>query len=198
MTGTLHRNNAGDSAEAPRIRIVSLGLAIIFLFIVVTGGAYMLLGPDSAAPPASPSAEAAPDPTEGGILEGGQFRTPTTDPFGRRLDVPVNQEGQALPQASGQPLPETDTTTAPRGLSWQLTRYGALPFSTADGPSEAQDCQIEGFAHNPQGAALAGLHLAYRWSFCLGDSYRRFYEASVVRSDANRAYVEERADSRAE
>lgn len=84
---------------------------------------------------------------------------PTTDLFGNRLEAPVTPEGEALPQ---NPAARPDPTridylkTPPAGMQWQRGWGGAaLPFSGSDGPTRVVDGIASGFAHTPQGAALA-------------------------------------------
>lgn len=97
------------------------------------------------------------------------FATPEVDIFGRRVDVPNNPAGQPLPQDpslqrhSGDPDWLTGApvgTTEPRG--WQRVYGASVPFSTSDGPSRIEDGLAVGYAHTPQGAALAAAQITYR------------------------------------
>ncbi|WP_063043328.1 hypothetical protein [Nocardia pseudovaccinii] len=84
---------------------------------------------------------------------------PTTDLFGNRLEVPDEQSGAALPQDPStriDPASPDYLTTPPARMQWQRGWGGAaLPISGSDGPARINDGIATGFAHTPQGAALA-------------------------------------------
>ncbi|MEV6140486.1 hypothetical protein AB0L63_31490 [Nocardia sp. NPDC051990] len=84
---------------------------------------------------------------------------PSTDPFGNRLEMPGNEAGVALAQdtsARRDPTRPDYLTTAPARMQWQRGWGGAaLPVSGSDGPARIQEGIATGFAHTPQGAALA-------------------------------------------
>ncbi|NMD57993.1 hypothetical protein [Tsukamurella columbiensis] len=98
-----------------------------------------------------------------------QFGTPRVDINGRRLEVPSNAVGIALPQAGGPAFTATDPewlTGPPRGLMWQYLFNGvAMPFSTSDGPSKIVNGVPEGFARTPQGAVMAAWQLTFRLTY---------------------------------
>ncbi|MBF6332077.1 hypothetical protein [Nocardia transvalensis] len=91
------------------------------------------------------------------------FGTATTDMFGRRVDVPNNPAGQVLPQDPAKQRKPSDSdwsTAAPSPVSgegiWQRIFDGpVVRFSSSDGPSRIEGKAATGFAHTPQGAALA-------------------------------------------
>lgn len=84
---------------------------------------------------------------------------PTTDLFGNRLEVPADPAGQPLPQDPATRIEPTRLdylTAAPARLRWQRGWGGAaLPISGSDGPTRIDGGVASGFAHTPQGAALA-------------------------------------------
>ncbi|WP_327116481.1 hypothetical protein OHB12_04715 [Nocardia sp. NBC_01730] len=84
---------------------------------------------------------------------------PTTDVFGNRLEVPNAESGVALLQDSAtrpDPARSDNLTAAPARMQWQRGWGGAaLPVSGSDGPERIHDGIATGFAHTPQGAALA-------------------------------------------
>ncbi|MFE9324170.1 hypothetical protein ACIHDR_11655 [Nocardia sp. NPDC052278] len=84
---------------------------------------------------------------------------PTTDLFGNRLEVPHDESGVVLAQIPSDRADRTRPyylTTAPARMQWQRGWGGAaLPVSGSDGPARIQDGIATGFAHTPQGAALA-------------------------------------------
>lgn len=84
---------------------------------------------------------------------------PTTDLFGNRLEAAATPAGEALQQDSASrpdPTRPDYLKTAPRHMQWQRGWGGAaLPFSGSDGPTQVVDGIASGFAHTPQGAALA-------------------------------------------
>ncbi|MEV6338738.1 hypothetical protein AB0M12_28950 [Nocardia vinacea] len=84
---------------------------------------------------------------------------PTTDLFGNRLEVPHDESGVALaqyPSTRTDPASPDYLTTPPARMQWQRGWGGAaLPASGSDGPARISDGIATGFAHTPQGAALA-------------------------------------------
>ncbi|MEV2219788.1 hypothetical protein AB0E01_07910 [Nocardia vinacea] len=98
------------------------------------------------------------------------FGNPETDMFGRRVDVPENGTGVALeqnPALQQQPGAPTWQTAAPQPASgqgvWQRVFGGpVVRFSTSDGPARIDGKAAVGFAHTPQGAALAAEQIYWR------------------------------------
>lgn len=89
------------------------------------------------------------------------FDVPEVDAFGRRVDIPRNPAGQLRPQTGPARRPgDPDWLTAPpAGLAepggWQRVHGAVIPFSSSDGPTHSRDGIAAGYAHTPQGAALA-------------------------------------------
>ncbi|MEV0853807.1 hypothetical protein [Nocardia fluminea] len=112
---------------------------------------------DTARPPAhsgQPTTTATPPTTS-------SAHPPTVDMFGNRLEVPVEEAGAALPQiAEGriEPTRPDYLSAAPARLQWQRIWDGAaVPVSGSDGPARIDAGVAAGFAHTPQGAALAAM-----------------------------------------
>ncbi len=122
---------------------------------------------DAASTPARPTETAvAPPPAAVGVSG---FGTPDVDLFMRRVDVPNNPAGQPLVQDASQQRKPTDRdwlTAAPNGTKdpggWQRVFGSSVPFSTSDGPARIEDGLAVGYAHTPQGAALAAAQITYR------------------------------------
>lgn len=112
------------------------------------------------------SSESNPDPGPATAA----FGNPETDLFGRRVDVPVRATGVVLPQYPDQrQQPGTPgwTAAAPTPANgegvWQRLFGGpVVRFSASDGPSRIDGSAALGFAHTPQGAALAAEQIYWR------------------------------------
>ncbi|MFG3615230.1 hypothetical protein [Nocardia sp. NPDC047654] len=99
-----------------------------------------------------------------------EFGNPETDLFGRRVDVPVRATGVVLPQHPDkrqQPGTPGWTAAAPTPANgegvWQRLFGGpVVRFSASDGPSRIDGSAALGFAHTPQGAALAAEQIYWR------------------------------------
>ncbi len=116
---------------------------------------------------------------------GGVFGVPQADPFGRRVDIPTDPAGELRPQQPGlhkQPSAPDWLTAAPAGLcrsqdehqacepgGWQRVHGAVVPFSTSDGPTRLVQGVAAGYAHTPQGAALAAAYSAYEVAARPGD-----------------------------
>ncbi|MBF6170282.1 hypothetical protein [Nocardia blacklockiae] len=91
------------------------------------------------------------------------FGAPDRDLFGRRVDIPDDPAGQALPQEPaarqrpGDPRWQTAAPAPARGAGvWQRIFGGpVVRFSGSDGPARIEGRAAVGFAHTPQGAVLA-------------------------------------------
>ncbi|MEV4125107.1 hypothetical protein [Nocardia sp. NPDC049707] len=98
------------------------------------------------------------------------FGDPEADMFGRRVDVPDNGTGIALeqnPALQQWPGAPTWQTAAPQPAGdqgvWQRVFGGpVVRFSTSDGPARIDGKAAVGFAHTPQGAALAAEQIYWR------------------------------------
>lgn len=150
---------------------ITLWLAVIIVLAAVVGAVVVLAfgggddddtasGPATSAPPASATL------TPSGEDTADQFRAPTVDFNNRRVDVPVNPYGQPLEQtdrsSSSASFEPNDPLPAPAGMKWENFFGLVLPYSTSDGPTSVSGPIVSGFAHTPQGAALAGQHLFAR------------------------------------
>ncbi|QII09313.1 hypothetical protein BH93_27475 (plasmid) [Rhodococcoides fascians A25f] len=123
-----------------------------------------------------PSASTQPDPGGSG------FGVSIADPFGREIAVPLNPQGQILPQSDPGERPPFDKNTpvpAPLGVKWQKIGSTAAPFSTSDGPTRIEGRYATGYAHTPQGAALAGWQIFARM-LRSGDDTREGYRNHAV------------------
>ncbi|MFI9508585.1 hypothetical protein [Nocardia sp. NPDC052566] len=134
---------------------------VIILFTgigLVVIAAFLFTDTKTDSPPPPPGTE----PTERTFPELPPYPSlapPTTDLFGNRLEVPAAESGVALRQdPASRPDPKrTDyLSAAPARMQWQQGWGGAaLPVSGSDGPACIADGIASGFAHTPQGAALA-------------------------------------------
>ncbi|WP_037161292.1 hypothetical protein [Rhodococcoides fascians] len=138
---------------------VGLVVAIILAGIVVS---LVVLQKDQDTPLVSvdaggSSAPATPDP-EAGLFE----PDPEFDALGRVTYVPKDPNGVVLAQSP--PPAGRAPDAAPSGVMLQRIHGNmVLPFSTSDGPTAIDASGVAtGFAHTPQGAALAAAHyMAY-------------------------------------
>jgi hypothetical protein len=120
--------------------------------------------------------------------------TPTTDPFGGRVDVPKWPGGWALPQTpvTRAPFNPAVPVESPAGMMWQRVGDGAIvPFSTSDGPATVTGLAATGFAQTPQGAALAGWQIVNRIGVSANEVAAGIYDTQVLMSAAMRSELEE-------
>ncbi len=158
----------------PRIgTIVSAVLVAAILIAAAIAFAVRQTSPDPIADPhtaATPSATATPLP--GGVAG---FAVPEVDIFGRRVDIPLHPDGQLREQQiPSKTSTDRDWLTAPpAGLrepgGWQWVHGVVVPFSTSDGPTWIRDGVAGGYAHTPQGAALAAAMSVYQVAARPGD-----------------------------
>ena len=192
-----------DTAERVRRRrnpiVTVLAFAFIVFIVICCVLAVVVRTQGSSDGPArttAPSVTGA-DPSGPGITSDDPafrgFATPTTDRFGRRVDIPKWPGGWALPQ---QPRTSEGTwaadipTPAPAGIIWEKVNDGAIvAFSTSDGPRRVAAGQAFGFAHTPQGAALAGWQITMRLGAANNDLARTIYDTQTVMTDAQRREV---------
>lgn len=95
-------------------------------------------------------------------------RRAETDRLGRVVFHPKNPAGDVLDRADTAPAKgDDDWTTARPDVEWQrlsgqteISIARDYPFSAMAGPWQVTDGLAHGFAHTPQGAALAGIHAA--------------------------------------
>lgn len=150
-------------------------------------------GPQSTPPPVSASTRAPgelpgqSDPQYAGL------RTPITDAFGRRVDVPKWSGGWALPQDSWRGTATWSPNTpvpAPAGLMWQKVNDGVIvPFSTSDGPRTVYAGQALGFRHSPQGAAIAVSNISLRIAGSVNEMAQVIYDEQVEMTTEQRAQL---------
>jgi hypothetical protein len=156
----------------------SFGLVVsasVLAVIVVAGIVVFFTRGHHQSAPATPSSASAPG---GGsiVSDATGFAAPEVDVLGRRVDVPNNPAGQPLPQdpsSQHKPSDKDWLTAAPAGTTgpggWQRVFGVSVPFSTSDGPSRRSDGLVLGYAHTPQGAALAAAQISYRLNARPGD-----------------------------
>ncbi|MCP2315895.1 hypothetical protein APR12_001228 [Nocardia amikacinitolerans] len=149
-----------ESYARDRVSFGAIASAALLALIVIVGAVVYLGGDDEAT--GNNEAEFAATTGEG-------FASPEVDLFGRRVDIPNNPAGQPLPQDPTHQRKPSDPdwltaapegTQAPRG--WQRVYGASVPFSTSDGPTRIEDGLAVGYAHTPQGAALAAAQITYR------------------------------------
>ncbi len=158
----------GSGPTRNRSSIVMLGVGpalavVVAVLVTVIAMRDNAVGGDQVSK-AGTSSENVPDITSPG------FGNPESDMFGRRVDVPDNGAGIALeqnPALRQQPDAPSWLTAAPQPASgqgvWQRVFGGpVVRFSTSDGPSRIDGKAAVGFAHTPQGAALAAEQIYWR------------------------------------
>ena len=190
VTGIPVRNPIITVAATTVVVIIIAAVVVAIVKAASSSGSH---DAPAAAPPVSAAAPSGPvtgsdDPAYRG------FGDPTTDRFGRRVDVPKWSGGWALPQ---QPVSRAawtpDSTTpmpAPSGMVWEKVNDGAIvPFSTSDGPTRVSGGQAFGFAHTPQGAALAGWNIVQRIGAAVNAEAQTMYDTQTVMSPAQRAQL---------
>ncbi|MEV0766520.1 hypothetical protein [Nocardia sp. NPDC050435] len=171
----------------------TLILALVVVGLVVVGGVAAFLSREDDQPagsgPAPSSPTAAPAPSTGAAAPG--FSLPMTDDFGRRIDIPNSEYGQTLAQTAPQRTPADPEwlTAAPAGTrdkgGWQRVTGAVVPFSTSDGPTGIRDGMPTGWAHTPQGCALAAAYLSWEVNARMGDRVIR--ERGVISTPADLA-----------
>ncbi|AYF74382.1 hypothetical protein D7D52_11500 [Nocardia yunnanensis] len=169
--------------------------------VIVIAGLVVYFGHGSSSKPSANTADGTVPVTtsEPGVTG---FASPEVDLFGRRVDIPNNAAGQPLPQDPAKQRKATDAdwlTAAPRGTTephgWQRVYGASVPFSTSDGPARLEDGVAVGYAHTPQGAALAAAQITYRLNARPAD--RELYVREVrVPADQLTAYDQALADQR--
>lgn len=167
----------------------------LFIAIIVIVAIIVLAFPSTrpnVGSPAGPSTTVARPPApEASTDVRGQFGTPRVDLNGRRLEVPSNPTGVALPQSGGPAYTANDSewlTGIPRGLMWQYLFNGvAMPFSTSDGPTKITNGVPEGFARTPQGAVMAAWQYTFRLAYEPDAERRKALIARLTVSDGSQA-----------
>lgn len=187
MTDTSNQKPADDDGR----RSVGLIAASVFVgLLILVGGFVIATRDDDQDNPAAtqPTPSSTPDP---GASTATGFGPPEVDVFGRRVDIPNNPYGQPLNQTAAQRNPSDPDwlTAAPAGTrdrgGWQRVTGAVVPFSTSDGPTGIKDGLPTGYAHTPQGCALASVYIGYEVNARPGDRLLR--EHMVVTSAADMA-----------
>jgi hypothetical protein len=206
--GSLGSQGSTDPEEQRRSittgTYLAIGVVVVVVACALVAVGVRLFGGDDAAEsrgpveivPSHPSAApAAPDSTDDATQGLG---APTVDRLGRRVDLPKWAGGWALPQNQIEhgPYSPAAPVTAPAGVSWQKVNDGAIvPFSTSDGPIAVDGLTAVGFAHSPQGAALAAWQIAMRLGASNNEVARKIYDRQVVMSDSQRRELYSQLDS---
>lgn len=155
-------------------------LVVVLVLIVLVRGRSEET-PSAASPSTSPTTSTPAAPQSDPNSTGG-FGPSIADPFGREISVPINEQGQVLVQTDpGERPPFTAGTPvpAPEGIKWERIGATVAPFSTSDGPTRIDGRLAYGFAHTPQGAALAGWQINAR-TLRSGDDVREAYAKQVI------------------
>lgn len=171
---------------AAAVIVAVVGAVVVVLVLRATGHTG---SSDHAAAPATAVVSApAPAPADQGASG---FGPPSADLWGRPIAHPNNPAGQALPQHPVDRPPYTagDVLPSPEGMMWQQVGPWALPFSTSDGPTRIVGPLAEGFAHTPQGAALAVWQIAQRATVS-HDSSLAVFTHQVVATGAQKAAID--------
>ena len=134
--------------------IVVLAIAAVLVVVLNRGNSEPTTAPTTSTPVATP-------PPTSTATGGSGFTGTTVDKLNKPIQLPANPAGEILPQTGKTPA---DANDAPTGLLWQkVYDLPIVPFSTSDGPTEIKDGVAQGWAHTPQGAALAGLFILNTW-----------------------------------
>jgi hypothetical protein len=102
-------------------------------------------------------------------------------------DVP-SSPATGVPAAGPTAVP----TTAPAGVTWELVSGMAVPVSETAGPVEADGPVRKGFAHTPEGALIAALHIFGRATLSPGDGWREVTLEQVMPGTGRDVYVDAR------
>ncbi|OZD03353.1 hypothetical protein CH275_16355 [Rhodococcus sp. 06-235-1A] len=199
----------GDKPAKERNPVVTGAAMLVVAIIVICAVVAVVLrfsGDSDDSSPATetprPSVTALPStgptavPNTDGAMQG--LGTPTVDRLGRRVDIPKWPGGWALPQSPIDygPYNPAVPVPAPAGVSWQKVNDGAIvPFSTSDGPSTVQGLTATGFAHTPQGAALAAVQIALRLGSANNETARGIYDNQTVMTAAQRSELYAQLDA---
>ncbi|MBO0878805.1 MAG: hypothetical protein J2P17_00110 [Mycobacterium sp.] len=177
-------------------------LAATFLCLITVAGGVTFAATRNDRPAApTTSGTSSPLPTTTrvapGITDG--FGVPAADVFGRRVDIPVDPAGTiiaARPDLQRKPSDLDWLTAPPAGLcdhrtghaecapgGWQKIHGAVVPMSSSDGPTRLDHGIAAGYAHTPQGAALAAAYTIYEIAARPGDRKLRDERAVLTADD---------------
>lgn len=186
----------GGPVRNPIVTVLAFAFVVFIVIAVVVAIVLAVRGGHSDDPAASPTtAPAVSAAPPSGPVQGADdpayrgFGDPTVDRFGRRVDVPKWSGGWALDQerVSRAPYDPNTPIVAPTGMVWEKVNDGAIvPFSTSDGPSRVSGGQAFGFAHTPQGAALAGWSIVQRIGVAVNSEAQTMYDTQTVMTPQQR------------
>lgn len=141
-----------------------LSVIAVVVVLAITAVLVVVLNRSTTNPATAPAATSAPvttAPSTSTATGGSGFTGTTVDKFNKPVQLPANPAGEILPQTGTTPA---DEDGVPAGLMWQkLYDLPIVPFSTSDGPTQIKDGIAQGWAHTPQGAALAGVSILALW-----------------------------------
>lgn len=202
---TYRRHTADTATSAPRAEHLRPGwiLSTTFLCLVIVAGAItfaLTRHNDHPATPALTTPTLPPSPTATvapGSVPG--LGVPEADIFGRRVDIPTDPAGAILtqrPETQKKPTDPDWLTAAPAGLcdrrigmtecapgGWQRIHGAVVPMSSSDGPTRIDTGVAAGYAHTPQGAALAAAYTVYEIAARPADSVLRDQRAILTDAD---------------
>ncbi|MGY4102039.1 hypothetical protein ACW2Q0_21185 [Nocardia sp. R16R-3T] len=121
--------------------------------------------------------------------DGGNDATSTGTTTGTTTVVTTTAKGSLVPQVpvSRSPADPDWLTAAPQGVSWQRVDGAPLPFSGSDGPTRIDGAVAAGYAHTPQGAAIAALQISMRILY--SPDFVRILDAQAAIPDADRLQI---------
>ncbi|MBJ7287562.1 hypothetical protein [Williamsia sp.] len=181
---------------------ITLWLSVIVLLAAVVGAVVVVAfgGSNDSAKSFAPEVSAPPPASTtvspSGSSPAGEFGAPSIDYNNRRVDVPINVYGQPLEQSSRSSSSAFDAALplpVPTGMKWEYFFGLALPYSTSDGPTILDGPLVSGFAHTPQGAALAGYQIFGRQLQGSQDARRAVAQGQTLAGDdaAHKRYIDE-------
>jgi hypothetical protein len=100
---------------------------------------------------------------------------------------PVSPDG-GVPTAGPTVIP----SATPVGVTWELVSGMAVPVSQTAGPVEVDGPVRKGFAHTPEGALIAALHIFGRATLTPGDGWREVTLEQVMPGTGRDVYVDAR------
>lgn len=187
-----------DKTRNPIVTFAAIGFVVVIVACIGIAIWLRTSGSDDAHQPSRPTAtvtahpSAGPTPGSSADAANEGLGAPTIDRLGRRVDVPKWIGGWALPQEplDRGPYNRAVAVDPPAGMMWQKVNDGAIvPFSTSDGPIAVDGLTAIGFAHTPQGAALAAWQIISRIAATNNETAQSIYDRQVVMTDEQRAQV---------